>query len=165
MGIPLNIDWQQILLHWLNLAILIGGLYFILYKPVKNFMDKREAHFRSLEEQAEQKLRQAEQAKADYRAKLDAAEDEIREKRAGAQKAAQEAAQEQLAQAKAEAKNIIAQARAKAEQDRDRSQQEMQREMKELAVKAAEKLVFQPGSDPFDEFLDLAGRDAERGEE
>lgn len=43
---PLNIDWQQILLHWMNLAILTGGLYFLLYKPVKQFMEKREAHYR-----------------------------------------------------------------------------------------------------------------------
>ena len=38
MQIPLNIDWQQILLHWLNLAILAGGLYFLLFKPVKQFL-------------------------------------------------------------------------------------------------------------------------------
>ena len=44
MNIPLNIDWQQILLHVLNFVILFGGLYFLLYKPVKNFMAKREAH-------------------------------------------------------------------------------------------------------------------------
>ena len=38
---PLNIDWQQILLHWMNLAILTGGLYVLLYKPVKEFIAKR----------------------------------------------------------------------------------------------------------------------------
>ena len=38
---PLNIDWQQILLHLLNFLILFAGLYFILYKPVKKFMKKR----------------------------------------------------------------------------------------------------------------------------
>ncbi len=37
MGIPLNIDWQQILLHIFNLLILVGGLYLLLYKPVKDF--------------------------------------------------------------------------------------------------------------------------------
>ena len=35
MNIPLNIDFQQILLHLLNFAILGGGLYLLLYKPVK----------------------------------------------------------------------------------------------------------------------------------
>ena len=27
MNIPLNIDWQQILLHALNLVLLVAGLY------------------------------------------------------------------------------------------------------------------------------------------
>ena len=36
---PLNINLQQILLHWMNLSILTGGLYFLLFKPVKQFMD------------------------------------------------------------------------------------------------------------------------------
>ena len=39
---PLNINWQQILLHLLNLVILAVGLYLILYKPVKKFMQKGE---------------------------------------------------------------------------------------------------------------------------
>ena len=55
---PLNIDWQQILLHWMNLAILTGGLYFLLYDPVKRFMEKREAYYRSLDEEAAKKLQE-----------------------------------------------------------------------------------------------------------
>ena len=39
MNIPLNIDWQQILLHLLNFVILAGGLYLLLYQPVKAFME------------------------------------------------------------------------------------------------------------------------------
>lgn len=30
MGVPLNIDWQQILLHAFNLIILAGGLYVLV---------------------------------------------------------------------------------------------------------------------------------------
>ena len=41
-NLPLNIDIQQILLHLLNFTILFAGLYFILYKPVRKFMDARE---------------------------------------------------------------------------------------------------------------------------
>ena len=40
-GIPLNIDWRQILLHLFNLVILFLILYFLLYNPVKKFMEKR----------------------------------------------------------------------------------------------------------------------------
>ena len=38
MNVPLNINWQQILLHLFNFIILAGGLYILLYKPVKNFI-------------------------------------------------------------------------------------------------------------------------------
>ena len=45
MGVPLNIDWQQILLHMFNLIILTGGLYFLLYQPVTAFMKKRQEYY------------------------------------------------------------------------------------------------------------------------
>ena len=48
MNIPLNIDWQQILLHLFNFSILVGGLYLLLFKPVKNFMDKRTKHYQDM---------------------------------------------------------------------------------------------------------------------
>ena len=96
---PLNINLQQILLHWMNLSILTGGLYFLLFKPVKQFMDKRAAYYQQLEEQASDKLAQAEALKAQAQAKLEAADDEIHDERMRAQQAASDAAQEQLAQA------------------------------------------------------------------
>ncbi len=163
MNIPLNIDWQQILLHWMNLAILAGGLYFLLYKPVKGFMDKRQAHYREQEEQAQEKLRQAAKAQADYQAKLDGVQEEIRQAKAQAEQDALQATQEQLAQAKAQAEQIVAKARMEAERSQEQARQESQRELKELAVEATRKLVFKPGDDPFDQFLDLQERSAERG--
>ena len=152
---PLNIDPQQILLHWMNLAILIGGLYLLLYKPVKQFMEKREAHYKDLDAQAAEKLAQAEQLKAQCQAKLDGADEEIRQARARAQQTAQQAAQEQLDQAEAQAQHILAKARTEAEQSRERALRESQREMRELAAKAAKKLAAQPGADLFERFLDL----------
>ena len=105
---PLNIDWQQILLHWMNLAILTGGLYFLLYKPVKQFMEKREAHYRALEEQAAGRLAEADRMKEAYQAKLDGAEEEIRALRTRAQEQAQQSADAQLAQAQEQAGQIVA---------------------------------------------------------
>lgn len=152
---PLNINLQLILLHWMNLAILTGGLYFLLYKPVKQFMEKREAHYRELDQQAADKLAQAEQLRADCQAKLDAADDEIRQERAQAQQAAAQAAQEQVEQAQEQARHIIAKANSEAEQSRERALRESQKEMRDLAAKAAKKLAAQPGADFFDQFLDL----------
>ena len=153
---PLNIDWQQILLHWMNLAILTGGLYVLLYKPVKEFIAKREEHYRQLDEQAAQKLAQAEQVRAEYQAKLDGAGEEIRQARAKAQQALQQSTEEQLAQAQEQARQIVAHARAEAEHSRERIMSESRRELKELTARAAKKLAAHPEADPFDQFLDLA---------
>ncbi len=156
MQIPLNIDWQQILLHWLNLAILTGGLYFLLFKPVKQFMEKREAHYREMEEQAAGKLQEAERIQESYQQKLDQAGEEIHAARQKAQLAVQQSAEEQLAQAQKQAKQIVAQARAQAEPAKEQALKESQRELKKLATEAAEKIAFRPDEDPFDQFLNLA---------
>ena len=68
-GVPLNIDWQQILLHLFNFTILFGALYILLYKPVKNFMDGREAHYADMDSKANQALADAESSKASYEEK------------------------------------------------------------------------------------------------
>lgn len=153
---PLNIDWQQILLHWMNLAILTGGLYFLLYKPVKKFMDEREAHYSAVEQQAEGKMREAQQLLEQYQKKLDGVEEEAREIRAKAQQSAQEAAEAQRAEAEAEAKQIVLHAMAEAESSRERARLEAQHELRELAAAAANKLVLEQEADPFDLFLDAA---------
>ncbi len=162
MNIPLNIDWQQILLHWMNLAILTGGLYFLLFKPVKQFMEKREAHYKDLDAQAAGKLEEAERVKAEYQARLAGAEEEIHQSRIKAQAAVQQSAEEQLAQAQAQARQIIAHAQAEAEHSRERVMRESQKELRKLAAEAARKLAVQ--ADPFSQFLDLAegGRHEER---
>ena len=152
---PLNIKLQQILLHWMNLAVLTGALYFLLYKPVKDFMDNLAAHYQELEEQAADKLAQAERLECQAKAKLEAADDEIHDERMRAQQAASDAAQEQLAQAEEQARHIIAKAEAEAVQSKERALRESQREMRELAAKAAKKLAAKPGDDFFDQFLDL----------
>ena len=151
---PLNIDPQQILLHWMNLAILTGGLYFLLYKPVKQFMEKREAYYRDLEDQAAGKLREAEELKAAYRAKLDGAEEEIHQARAKAQQSLQQSVQEQLDQAQAQAELIVSRAHADAERTREQALYDSQQDIRRLAETAAKRLALH--EDPFDQFLDLA---------
>ena len=151
---PLNIDPQQILLHWLNLAILVGGLYFILYKPVKNFIAKREEHYKELDRQAEDRIARAEQLQTQYSEKLAAADEEIHQARAKAQQAVEQSTQEQLDSARAQAEQIVAQARAQADRIKEQAIHDSQDEIRRLAETAAGRLALQ--KDPFDQFLDLA---------
>ena len=151
---PLNIDLQQILLHWMNLAILTGGLYFLLYKPVKQFMAKREEHYRDLDRQAQDKLAQADRIQAEYKEKLEGAEEEIRQSRAKAQQSLQQSVQEQLDQAQAQAELIVSRAHADAERTREQALYDSQQDIRRLAETAAQRLALH--EDPFDQFLNLA---------
>lgn len=79
--IPLNIDWRQILLHLLNLVILFVVLYFLLYNPVKKFIEQRKQHYEQLDEQTKKQLAEAENKKTRYDNLLDNADEEIAEKK------------------------------------------------------------------------------------
>ena len=153
---PLNIDWQQILLHWMNLAILTGILYFLLYKPVADFMEKRRQHYADLEAQAQEELKKAEDVRAQYEKKLEDADEEIRAARLKSQAALQKSADEQIAQAQAQAREIVVEAHAHAAMAKEKAIRDSQRELKRIASEAAEKLAFHKDDDPFDTFLDLA---------
>lgn len=82
MNIPMNIDWQQILLHLFNFAILAGGLYLLLYRPVKQFIEQREEHYRQMRDEAEQTRTQAGQLRDEYQLKLSEADADIARRRA-----------------------------------------------------------------------------------
>ena len=154
INFPLNFDPQQLLLHWLNLVILVGGLYFILYKPVKKFIAKREEHYKELDQQAVDKIAQAEQLQTQYSDKLAAADEEIHQARAKAQQTVEQSAQEQLNQARAQAEQIVAQAHAQADRLKEQAVHDSQDEIRRMAETAAARLALR--QDPFDQFLDLA---------
>lgn len=157
MNIPLNIDWQQILLHLLNFVILAGGLYLLLYKPVKTFMEKRQQYYQEQDAKAAKTLADAEKTAAEVRQQLKNADADAAAKLAAAQKSADAAMQRQLSDARAQ---ILADAHAAAQREHDKLLSDAQKELKDLAVTATEKLVLQSDGDAFDQFLDAA----ERGE-
>ena len=143
MSIPLNIDLQQILLHLFNFMILAVGLYVILYKPVKNFMDKREAHYKEMDQLAEEKLSKAEGLRNTYQKQLDEAEMQIAQKKAQAAKEAQAQAENELQEARRKADQILVKARSDAQYEHDRMIAESREEIVNLAAEATEKLVRQ----------------------
>lgn len=163
MNIPLNIDWQQILLHLLNFAILAGGLYLPLFKPVKAFMEKRESYYQNMDSEAKQKLQDAEALKDSYTRQLDSAAQEIAQKKADAQKAIEASRSEQLKAAKDEADRILQAARANTEREHDKMLRDAQKEMADLAVTAAEKLLLKGEGSPYEQFLNAANA-GKRGE-
>ena len=160
MNLPLNIDIRQILLHMLNFVLLFGGLYFILYKPVKNFMEKRAKLYSDMDEKAQNALKSAEDCKKSYEEKLAEADKEIAEMKVKVQAAAEQNAKEISKKAKNEADELLNKARALAEYETQESLRHANAEISKIAVSAAKKIVFDSTNEAFDAFLKAKG-DAE----
>lgn len=161
MNIPLNIDLQQILLHLLNFTILAFGLYFLLYKPVKDFMAKREAHYAAMDAEAEEHLAKAKESEELYRARLDSAEGEIAELRRSAAADMERLSEQRSREAEAEARKIISAAEAVARREHDKIIDSAREEVSEMALTAVKKIMNESLSDSYDEFLSAAERSGE----
>ena len=154
MGVPLNIDWQQILLHMFNLIILTGGLYFLLYQPVTAFMKKRQEYYAGLEADAQAKLQEAEQKVREADETLSGMQAEAEQLRADAMKQADAEAAARLAGADAEKQKILAAAREK-----DAMLREANEQIGALVSNAVDKLVSD-ADDPYADFLHAVKRGA-----
>ena len=141
MNIPLNIDWQQILLHLFNFAILAGGLYFLLYKPVKNFMDKRIAYYQGIEREATDKIKQAREHEEEYRKRLEMADLEIGRKKAQASQDAEKLAEITLDEARKQKEKILQEAKEEGRREKEKILQEAKEEIVELAMAATVKML------------------------
>lgn len=161
MSLPLNIDWQQILLHLFNFAILSGGLYMLLYKPVKDFMTKREEEYKAKDEEANRIVDEAKSLKEQYETHMIVVDKEIENKRLDAERELEEYHDQQVKYAHEEADRIIDRARESAKREHDAMIRSYTQEVKELAVSAAEKALIKAEGDPFEDFLTLAERSSD----
>ena len=158
-NLPLNIDLQQIFLHLLNFTILLAGLYFLLYEPVKKFMNKRTAYYEDLDRQAKEKMEEARRVRRSYEERLMEAEEEIRQRGEEVQKSAAAQAQAQIQDAAEEAAPILAKAHAEARAERERMLNEVRGQISDMVAMATERLVLDSTSTAYDQFLAAAGED------
>ena len=161
MNIPLNIDLQQILLHLFNFVILAFGLYFLLYKPVKDFMAKREAHYASMKDEADACLAKAKENEELYRNRLDSADAEIDAMRRQARAEMDELAQRRSNEAEEAARKILSDAQLSAQQEKDKIIAGARDEVSELALSAVRKLMDESLAESYDDFLAAAERSAQ----
>ena len=158
---PLNIDWQQILLHLLNFVILAGGLYFLLYKPVKQFMGNRLSQYGAREAETVKIETEAEALKKKYEQMIREAEDEIRRRKEQASEELEAEKRQQLAEARAEARKIISTAMKTAEIRSQKVLEDAHEEIRSLAIGMVEKLVMESSGDALDRFLDASEQQTE----
>lgn len=156
---PLGIDITQILLHMFNVVILFGGMYIILYSPVKKFMKQRDEHYKQIDESAQQKLAEAEEKNAEYEEKLKNVEAEISQQKKKASMDIATMRSNAEAEAKDAASKIIEDAKKDAENQRRAIVESAKKDITEMVEEATRKVVLAGStSEAYDMFLDNAER-------
>ena len=150
----LGIDFLQVLLHAFNVVILFFGLYILLYKPVRQYMEKREEYYANMKKDAENKLGEAEDLRKEYEDKLAGAHDEIVAQKRKASSEIEEARMLRIAEAEKEADRIITEAKEDAEKQRNAIISDVRYEISGMISDAAEKLLYESSnSDLYETFL------------
>lgn len=161
---PLNIDFQQICLHMLNFVILFAILYFLLYKPVRNFMQKRRGMYEMQEKETAEKLAEAENLKKTYHEKIAHADEEARQIHADAEREAASIRKTAQQKAQADADDLLKQAQEQAEREHEQMMQKSSRELADAISGAARRMAFADTSEAYDAFLDAAeGKESDEG--
>jgi len=157
---PLGIDFLQIGLHLFNIIILFGGLYLILYSPVKKFIKQREDHYKRMNDETEQALSEAKKIQLECEERLKGVEDEISAQRQEAYQEINALRNESIKEAKEEAQMIVSKAEEEAEKKRREIVDGAKDDIAGLISEAADKLLLDGDTGSFyDSFLE----DAERG--
>ena len=157
-------DLSSILWHVLNAAILFVALYFLLYKPVRKFMQKRADGVSAQLDEAAQKEKDADALLEQSHGALSSAQREAAETVSQSARQAQKRADEILstANAAAKAEEIVRRANEEAEQIRQNAHEAMVDESAKLAVLIASKLLerevsLEDHQKLIDEFLEKVG--------
>lgn len=164
--IILGLNVQEFLLHLLNFAILVTALYFLLYKPVRKFMAKRDSDYRKAEQEYQDALKGKLEAKEEGEKILSEAREEAVSIAEEAHALAMVQTQEVLESAKEEAKDILVKAKEDSKNIYEKEKQDLYYSISDLAVNISEKLIERELTEKDNDlFIDSIIKDLEDGED
>lgn len=140
----LNIEWTNMLVYFAAFVILFVGLTFLLFKPVKKFMDKRRGEIESEIAEAEKIKEEAEAKVAEEQAKANDLTEEVKKRAAELEEekvVAQTERENLLAQARKEADEIRLAAKRDADEERKKAVVGAKEDVADLAVIVAQKIL------------------------
>ncbi len=142
----LGLSWQKILLYLANFAVLALGLTFLLYRPIKKFMQKRQEEIARECDQANIAREEIEVIRRECEEQVNEAQLEIKKK--------EEEIQLVKKEAELSCERVIAEANVRAEQIVEEAREEAER-YKQSAIEATRDQIV-------DMAVDLAGNILER---
>lgn len=153
---PLNINWQQILMHLFNFFLLLAILYFLLYEPVVAFIKNREQEYKEMDDKAKQNLAKSEELLQANQEKMANVEKEVKAYRKDKFNEVITQVNEKLDYAKQQEKVIIDDAKKQAIIEHDKILEQARKEVKKMAMEATKAMVGANEKDDFDDFIDYS---------
>ena len=143
-GRVFDIDSQtliQIVANIINVAVLAAILAYLLYRPVRNVLNKRSAKIQGQLQQAEEELEKATDLRRKYEQKMEDIEREREDILAEARKVAADSSRRLIAEAKKEADTIRERAAANVEMEWERAENDMRTAIIDVSAVMSEKFV------------------------
>lgn len=150
---PLNIDWQQILLHVFNFIILAAGLTFLLFKPVRKFMRNREQKYKDSAEQHAKRVEEIAELEKEKEEKFAALDSELAEHRKDVLAQTERRNKQLVSDAEQQVEAMLAAGRRKAEEEKTAYIASAGNEIADMVVKSAGKLLAMESSPESDSAL------------
>jgi len=138
---PVSFDLWTLIFQSLNVLVVMGVLYFLLFKPVAGIMQKREEFVENTLAHAAQSKEEAERLLAEYQAQLSKAKSEAQQIIDQATREAEEYSRKRREEADQEAQELIAKAKAEIAAEREKALNAIRDEVATLAVLAAGKVI------------------------
>jgi F-type H+-transporting ATPase subunit b len=137
----LGINLSLFLAQLLNFGVVVGLLWWLLYKPVTTMLNERTARIEASLREADQVKQQLASAKSGYEAEIQKARQEAAATVAQASERAKAQEAEILAQARREADRIREEARVQAMQERDQMLRDAKNQIAELVTLTASRVL------------------------
>jgi F-type H+-transporting ATPase subunit b len=132
---------QTFVIQIINTIVLFVALRMLLFKPVSEFMQKRADGIANSLKDAETKNVEADGRKAEYEAKLAAADEEGRQMVREAALRAEARAAEIIKEAEQDAKNLKAKAELEIQREHEKALNALKDDIASMAVMAASKII------------------------
>ena len=143
----MQLTWQSLVLHLINIVVLYVLLRVLLYKPIVKFIRKRKDEYARREQSVAEREESVSEREAEASAVLDASQAKGEQLAAEEVAAAQAKARAILEEANEKADRLIQRAQAEIEQERRVMRESLQEETVSLAVKISEKVIAKNLSD------------------
>jgi F-type H+-transporting ATPase subunit b len=148
----------DLLLNILNIILLFLITRFLVYKPVKKFLNQRKERIEAEKAEAQQQMDEAQKLKDEYNSLLSEAEEKSRQTVLDGEEKARQQAMSIVEQAKKQSDEILADARQQATLEKEKTLSSLQGDVASLAVSISEKILAREIKDSdnkriVDEFL------------